>query len=124
MSVILVDDNIIQTDVIRAYLRTKQIDCIPISNGLDAVEMRKRITPEFILLDIMLPDIMGYEVIQRIRLFEQEHQLKQVPIFVLSALAVPGVRERCLSAGANEYYSKPIPLAMLTVKIGEYLRND
>lgn len=121
---ILVEDNQIQADVVKAYFRTKQIECILTANGLDAVEMRKRITPEFILLDIKLPDIPGYEVIERIRAFEQERQIKPVPIFVLSAHAMPGVRERCLKSGANEYFSKPIPLAALTAKIEEYLCRE
>jgi CheY-like chemotaxis protein len=124
MSAILVEDNQIQADVVKAYFRTKQIECILTSNGLEALEMCKRITPEFILLDIMLPDIPGYEVIERIRAFEQDRQLKPVPIFVLSALAMPGVRERCLNSGANEYFSKPIQLALLTAKIEEYLRGE
>ena len=58
-------------------------------------------------MDIQMPGVDGLEAIRRIRLLPT---IREVPIIALTALAMPGDRERCLKEGANEYVTKPIVL--------------
>jgi len=61
-------------------------------------------------MDIQMPELDGIEAIQRIR---EDTSIEQMPIIALTALAMPGDRERCLRAGANKYMSKPVQLKEL-----------
>lgn len=68
-------------------------------------------------MDIQMPGMDGLEAIQRIR----AQQSTEVPIIALTALAMPGDRERCLNAGANKYLSKPVKLKQLASMIDQFL---
>ncbi|MBK9050793.1 MAG: response regulator [Chloroflexi bacterium] len=70
--------------------------------------------PDVILMDIQMPHTDGLQVIQRLR---QETRTATIPIIALTALAMPGDRERCLAAGANEYLSKPVVLRQLIATV-------
>jgi CheY-like chemotaxis protein len=66
--------------------------------------------PALILMDIQMPEMDGLEAIRSIR---QQAGMAAIPIIALTALAMPGDRERCLAAGATLYISKPISLRYL-----------
>jgi two-component system, cell cycle response regulator DivK len=74
--------------------------------GLKGVEMAQSVKPDFILLDIQLPDIEGTEVLNRIR--ASEDSKIRVPIIAVTSYAMAGDREKLLSAGCNGYIEKPI----------------
>jgi CheY-like chemotaxis protein/anti-sigma regulatory factor (Ser/Thr protein kinase) len=83
--------------------------------------MRARETrPALILMDIQLPGLSGIDVIQQIR---ADAYLRQIPIIALTALVLPGDRERCLDAGADEYLAKPVSLRMLLATIADQLAH-
>lgn len=67
-----------------------------------------------------MPEMDGLEAIRRLR---TTPKFDSVPIIALTALAMPGDRERCLAAGANEYMSKPVRLKMLVKMIRELLES-
>ena len=100
------------------YLNDKGYQVIRAGNGLEAVEQALENKPDLILMDIQIPGINGFEVIKRIR---AAPGFDSVPIIALTALAMPGDRERCLEAGANEYLTKPVGLKALTQMIESLL---
>jgi len=76
--------------------------------------------PDLILMDIQMPGMDGLEAMRQMR---QIDALANVPIIALTALAMAGDRDRCLEAGANEYFSKPIQLKALNQMIQTFLGN-
>jgi CheY-like chemotaxis protein len=80
---------------------------LPAENGEEALELIERWAGQIdvILLDIMMPEIDGYETVKRIR---HRPGLESVPIIALTAKAMKGDRERCLEAGATDYVAKPV----------------
>ncbi len=100
------------------YLNAKGYRVKTAVNGNEAIKEGKRFPPDMILMDIQMPEMDGFETIMRIR---QEERLAHIPIIAITALAMPGDREKCLAAGANEYLVKPIQLARLVETIQRYL---
>ncbi len=75
------------------------------TSGMQGLEMALRQRPDFIILDIQLPDIDGIEVLHKIRNSEIGNS---IPVIAMTSFAMAGDRERLLKAGCNEYIEKPI----------------
>jgi CheY-like chemotaxis protein len=75
--------------------------------------------PAVILLDIKLPNENGLAIIQQLR---EHQQCRSIPIIVQTAMAMKGDREICLTAGVNEYISKPIDLPLLGSLVAKYTK--
>jgi CheY-like chemotaxis protein len=90
---------------------------ITAQNGFEALAQAQAAQPDLILLDIHLPEIDGLTVVRRLRAAGSA-----VPVIALTALAMPGDREKCLAAGANDYLSKPMKLDELTRAIARQLK--
>ena len=110
MVILLAEDNEDNINTISDYLTAKGYHVPVARNGGDALERAKETNPDLILMDIQMPGMDGLEATRRIR---SEESLANVPIIALTALAMPGDRERCLKAGANDYMSKPVHLKRL-----------
>jgi CheY-like chemotaxis protein len=70
-------------------------------------------------MDIMMPEMDGYEAMGRIR---QQQQFKDLPIIALTAKAMTGDKEKCLEAGANDYLTKPVDLQKLLLMMQIWLK--
>jgi CheY-like chemotaxis protein len=105
--VLLAEDNLAVIPPIVTYLQTRGCRVEVAHTGYEAIQRAQATRPAVILMDIQMPDLDGLEAMRRIRAMPE---LAQVPIIALTALAMPGDRERCLAAGANEYLTKPVSL--------------
>jgi CheY-like chemotaxis protein len=108
--VLLAEDNEDSSLMLSEYLRNKGYRALIARNGMEAIEQAREVSPALIVMDIQMPGMDGLEAIRRIR---ADAELQHIPIIALTALAMPGDRERCLQAGANEYLSKPVSLKKL-----------
>ncbi|MCB0164048.1 MAG: GAF domain-containing protein [Anaerolineae bacterium] len=106
ITVLLAEDNESAVVTTQAGLQYFGCQVVVARDGLEAVTLAAEIQPDLILMDIQMPGINGIEAIHQIR---QNHpNLASTPIIALTALAMPGDRQRCLEAGANEYVCKPV----------------
>jgi PAS domain S-box-containing protein len=105
--ILLADDNDNDLFSLTAYLRAGGFAVNVARNGREALQLAQAAPPALILMDVQLPDLDGLEATRRLRTLPE---LAQVPIIALTALAMPGDRERCLAAGADDYLSKPVSM--------------
>jgi PAS domain S-box-containing protein len=116
--ILLAEDNEANISTLLDYLQVHGLRVSLARNGIEAVQMTKQQKPDVILMDIQMPEMDGLEAIQRIR---TDAELAMIPIIALTALAMPGDRERCLAAGATEYMTKPVGLKKLVNIISQYV---
>jgi len=117
--IILADDNMANILTIGEYLESHGYEVIVAHDGLEAIEQAEANDPQIILMDIQMPVMNGLEAIRRLR---ANPRFVDTPIIALTALAMPGDRERCLEAGASEYMSKPVSLKILKKTIENFLQ--
>lgn len=109
--VLIIDDDARNIFALTATLRAKSFDCISCLHAKDALDLLQTDEQiDVILLDMMMPDIDGYEAIPRIKNIKSRIN---IPIYSVTAQAMVGDREKCLQAGATEYISKPIDVDRL-----------
>ena len=109
--ILIIDDDPRNIFALKATLRAKSYECISSSDAREAIRMLQTDEPvDVILMDMMMPEMDGYEAIPLIRQIERR---KNIPIFAVTALAMVGDREKCLQAGADNYISKPIDVDKL-----------
>ncbi len=116
--ILLVEDNKTNIKIISEYLSVLGYRLLVANSGSEALTKAHEENPDLILMDVQIPELDGFTVIHQLR---QEEKFNLVPIIALTALAVNGDRERCLEAGANDYFSKPIQLRLLATRINELL---
>lgn len=111
-SLLLVEDNAVNRKVATGLLSRLGCDVVCAENGQDALEMIKSQQVHLIFMDIQLPDMDGITVTRKLR--EVGGWLAQVPIVAMTAGGVEDDRSRCLSAGMNDYITKPLSLLSLS----------
>ncbi len=109
LSVLIVEDNIINQKVTMANLRQLGHDVEIAENGQIAVEMFESGEYDLILMDIQMPVMDGYEATQEIRKYEEKNNISdKIKIVAITANAMKEDRSKCISAGMNDYITKPI----------------
>ena len=112
--ILLVEDNEINIIAIGTYLQDRGYHVEVARNGREALASVGEARPDVVLMDIQMPEMEGLEATRQLR---AQPTYAALPIIALTALAMPGDRERCLAAGANEYLTKPVSLKGLVAII-------
>jgi CheY-like chemotaxis protein len=104
--VLVVYDDARNIFALTSLLENHEVDVISTTKGKDAIEIIKT-SPDIslVLMDIMMPEMDGYETIRHVRNLPE---FRTLPILALTAKAMKGDREKCLEAGASDYISKPV----------------
>jgi CheY-like chemotaxis protein len=119
--VLIVDDDIRNIFAMTSMLERYKMDVSSAETGKAAIEvLNQRPGIEVVLMDIMLPEMDGYETMRSIR---KMFGFEQLPIIALTAKAMKGDREKCIDAGASDYISKPVDTERLLTLLRNWLHR-
>ena len=117
LRILLAEDNSGNVETIVQYLNFRGHKVMVATDGAQAIELAIREGPDVIIMDMQMPGVDGLEATRRMRTHQK---LASIPVIALTGLAMPGDRENCLAAGANDYMSKPISLRRLDTLIHKW----
>ncbi len=118
---LIIDDDARNIFALRSALEAFSLDVLSAESGQEGIDLLAR-TPgvDIALIDIMMPEMDGYETIRRIR---ADAGFGGLPIIALTAKAMRGDRESCIAAGASEYISKPVDVDQLVALLRVWLNR-
>ena len=117
----LVDDDSRNVFALSTILTEHGIEIVKAENGKIALDMLDNHADiELVLMDIMMPEMDGYEAMKRIR---AQFKFKKLPIIALTAKAMKDDKQKCIDAGANDYITKPIDVERLLSLMRVWLSN-
>ncbi|GAB4485524.1 MAG: hypothetical protein Fur0016_11960 [Anaerolineales bacterium] len=114
LKIISIDDDPSITKLIRILLSIYGMEVLTANNGREGLELVRSESPDLVLLDIMMPEMNGWEVCQAIRSFSH------VPIIAFSALGSPQEIDKALKMGFNDFLEKPSSAEILVERIQKY----
>jgi two-component system, chemotaxis family, sensor kinase CheA len=109
-AVLLVDDDMRNIFALTSALEKERMNVLFAENGIEALNILDKTEIDIVLMDIMMPKMNGFEAMEQIR---QNDKLKDIPIIALTAKAMKADRQKCISAGASDYISKPVKIEQL-----------
>lgn len=118
-TVLVVDDNEQNLELLVAYLEDLQCDTIAASTGIEALEIVKEKMPDLVLLDVMMPKMSGFEVCRRLK---ADPQTGHIPIIMVTALSELADIERAIDSGTDDFLSKPVNKWELITRVKTMLK--
>ena len=110
-TVLIADDDVRNIFSLTKALEMQKMKVFPAMDGKEALKiLNETENIDVVLMDMMMPELDGYETIRNIRAFDR---YKKVPILAVTAKAMKGDREKCIEAGASDYISKPVDVDQL-----------
>jgi HAMP domain-containing protein/signal transduction histidine kinase/CheY-like chemotaxis protein len=110
-SILIVDDDVRNLFALTTAFERYNMKVITAESGQEAINiLGDNSTVDMVLMDIMMPEMDGYETTQKIR---REHKNSNLPIIAVTAKAMKGDREKCIEAGASDYITKPVKIDQL-----------
>lgn len=119
--VMIVDDEVGALTLIGIMLERGGFKVVKMQDAYSALDKLENVTPDLMILDVMMPDMNGIELCRRIRQLDRH---KKTPILILSARGDPESVQQGIAAGANDYLSKPILHHDLITKLYDMLGNS
>jgi CheY-like chemotaxis protein len=119
-TVLIVDDDVRNIFAMTSLLERHGMQVVSAENGREALDRLQSTGVDIVLMDIMLPEMDGYETTRAIRRLPDRQNL---PILALTAKAMKGDREKCLEAGASDYLSKPVEADHLVSQLRSWLHR-
>ncbi|MGD8639523.1 MAG: response regulator [Gammaproteobacteria bacterium] len=118
---LIIEDNYDNKILISDILELNGYNTLHADTGLSGFAMAMEKQPDFIILDIQLPDINGYEVLDKIR---ECDATKSIPVVAMTSYAMAGDREKLLNAGCDGYVEKPIDPALVIDQIRQAIEKN
>lgn len=116
--ILVVDDNEFNVHLMDILLTKEKYRIIKAGSGIEALEKVRTDNPDLILLDIMMPDMNGYEVMAKLKA-DEEH--KDIPVVLLTAVSTPDDIVKGFKLGASDYITKPFSKEELLIRINHQI---
>jgi two-component system, OmpR family, response regulator ArlR len=116
--ILIIDDTEAIQNLIRINLLARGYTVISAFNGVEGLETAHKGEPDLIILDLMLPDIPGWDLLSKLK---NDIQLSNIPVFVMTASEFIDDDKKAVTVGADCYFSKPFLLHTLLTKIEEFI---
>jgi DNA-binding response OmpR family regulator len=117
-TILVIDDDVAITELMSMLLKTHGFEVITTNTGAEGITLAKTKTPSVMLLDLMMPDVDGWQVCKAVRKFSN------IPILILSAINDPRMVASVLDAGADDFLVKPVPSGVLVAHIRKMVRRN
>ena len=111
---LVVDDNEANQDLLRRHLEKLGYTITTCGDGLEALRLSREIAPDIVLLDVLMPNLDGHEVLVRMK---SDEKLRHVPVIMISALDQVTAIARCIELGAEDYLAKPFDPILLRSRV-------
>ena len=115
--ILIVDDDLVIIKFLRANLKASDYDTLTAMDGAEALEVIERELPDLVILDIMMPNMDGFEVCRQLR------EWSRLPVIMLSARGDVTDKVKCLNLGADDYITKPFGVGELIARVRSMLRR-
>jgi CheY-like chemotaxis protein len=128
LRILLAEDNAVNQKLALRQLQKLGYLAHAVGNGVEVLHEVERVSYDVVLMDCQMPEMDGYEVTRRIREFEKSIDggtARRTPVYIIAvtAHALDGDREHCLSAGMNDYLTKPLHIAQLDAALARAIRR-
>jgi two-component system, cell cycle response regulator DivK len=117
-SVLIVEDNELNMKLFRDLLEAHGYQTSGTSNGVEALDLVRKMRPDLILMDIQLPQVSGLEVTRWIK---DDPELRSIPVVAVTAFAMKGDEERIREGGCEAYLSKPISVGKFIETVRRFI---
>ena len=118
VKLLVIDDDSAVTDLLTLLLKSNGFEVSATNNSADGLSMIREISPDVVILDLMMPEMDGWQICKAVREYSQVH------IIILSALNDPSMIASVLDAGADDYLTKPTPSRVLIAHINRLVNRS
>jgi two-component system cell cycle response regulator DivK len=118
--ILLVDDNELNRDMLSRRLMRRGYEMALAVDGAECLRLAEQVHPDLILLDLSLPVMSGWEAVGELK---ADARTKDIPVIALTAHSMAGDRGRALSAGCDDFETKPVEFTRLLEKIAALIRT-
>ncbi len=118
--ILVVDDNDMNLVLLSKILEMEGYQVTTALNATEAIKLLEQEKPDLAILDVMMPDMNGYELCRNMRLLPSG---KEIPIVMLTAMSSDRERTQALEAGANDIWTKPFDMHLFRQKVGELIKK-
>jgi two-component system alkaline phosphatase synthesis response regulator PhoP len=118
-TILVVDDNTQNLELLQAYLEDVECKTIPANDGIEALDIVAKHSIDLVLLDIMMPRMSGFEVCRRVK---SDPKTTDIPIIMVTALNEFGDIERAIDSGTDDFISKPVNKLELLTRVKTLLK--
>ncbi|MBI1422426.1 MAG: response regulator [Gammaproteobacteria bacterium] len=119
-NILIVDDNVLNIETIARRLERDGFNTFKAESGAQAFRILENFTVDLILLDIMMPEMDGYQVLE---ILKQSEQWQHIPVVMITALEEEESVVRCIKAGADDYLTKPVNTVLLLARVNNSLNK-
>ena len=119
--ILIVDDEADIIEILQFMLEANGYECVTAMDGEEGLKLAREISPDLIILDVMMPKINGYKIS---RLLKYDNKYKDIPIIMVTARSQLEDKAIGEETGVNEYITKPFELDTIVKKVEEYLNTE